>query len=258
MACYNGLNANRIDALQKLERHYTGQIARRGLGIDLSRMDEVLELQERPQSLGEEIANSVSHGLGLVAAVAAFPVLVLAAQGVSGVIGASVFAGAMVLMYLTSTLFHALPHCRGKRVLQILDHSAIYVLIAGTYTPFGMVALSDTLAAFLLRVAWGGAAAGITLHVLWHDAPKWVSACVYVAMGWVGIAALPSLVAQTGWTPVALLVVGGLVYSLGALVYAVRRPDPVPAVFGYHEVFHTLVVVAATAHYAAVALAVLA
>jgi hemolysin III len=92
---------------------------------------------------------------------------------------------------------------------------------------------------------------------MWHDVPKWLSASVYVAMGWIGIAALPSLVSQAGWMPVVLLLLGGLVYSIGALVYAVRRPDPIPAVFGYHEVFHTLVVVAATAHYAAVALTVL-
>jgi hemolysin III len=170
-----------------------------------------------------------------------------------------VYASSLSALLGVSALYHRITWSPSRRRwIGRLDHSMIHVLIAGTYTPFGMVALSDTLAAFLLRVAWGGAAAGITLHVLWHDAPKWVSACVYVAMGWVGIAALPSLVAQTGWTPVALLVVGGLVYSLGALVYAVRRPDPVPAVFGYHEVFHTLVVVAATAHYAAVALAVLA
>ena len=102
-------------------------------------MVEVLELQERPQSLGEEIANSVSHGLGLLAALVAFPILVTAAfrrGDVSGVVGASVFATAMVLLYSTSTLFHALPACRAKRVFQILDHSAIYFLIAGTYTPF--------------------------------------------------------------------------------------------------------------------------
>ena len=103
-------------------------------------MGEVLELQERPQSLGEEIANSVSHGLGLLAALAAFPLLVTAAHqrgDVTEIVGASVFATTVVLLYLTSTLFHALPGCGAKRVFQILDHSAIYLLIAGTYTPFG-------------------------------------------------------------------------------------------------------------------------
>ena len=107
------------------------------------------ELGERPQSLGEEIANSVSHGIGLLAALAAFPVLVAAAVGrgeVAGIVGAVVFATTAVLLYLTSTLFHALPDCRGKRVFQVLDHAAIYFLIAGTYTPFTLG---------VLRGAWG-------------------------------------------------------------------------------------------------------
>jgi hemolysin III len=172
---------------------------------------------------------------------------------------ALIYASSLSALLGVSALYHRITWSPvRRRWLARLDHSMIHVLIAGTYTPFGMLALSDTLAAFLLRIAWGGAAAGIVLHVLWHGAPKWLSACVYVAMGWVGIVALPSLVAQAGWTPVVLLVVGGLVYSLGALVYAMRRPDPIPTVFGYHEVFHSLVVVAATAHYAAVALTVLA
>jgi len=171
---------------------------------------------------------------------------------------AVVYAASLSALLGVSALYHRITWSpAGRRWMGRLDHSMIHLLIAGTYTPFGMLALSDTLAALLLRVAWGGAAAGITLHVFWHDAPKWLSACVYVTMGWVGVAAMPSLIGQAGWTPVVLLFVGGLLYSLGAFVYAVRRPDPVPMVFGYHEVFHTLVVVAASVHYAAVALTVL-
>ena len=171
---------------------------------------------------------------------------------------ALVYAISLSALLGVSAIYHRITWSPGRRRwIGRLDHSMIHVLIAGTYTPFGMLALSDTLAAFLLRVAWGSAAAGIALHVLWYDAPKWLSACVYVAMGWIGIAAMPSLVAHVGWTPVVLLVIGGLVYSVGAFVYAVRRPDPLPAVFGYHEVFHSLVVVAASVHYAAVAMTVL-
>ena len=115
-------------------------------------------MQERPQSLGEEIANSVSHGLGFLATVAAFPVLVMAAQqrgDTAGIVGASVFATTMVLLYLASTLFHALPRCRAKRVFQILDHSAIYLLIAGTYTPFTLGVLRGSWGWTLFGIAWG-------------------------------------------------------------------------------------------------------
>jgi hemolysin III len=133
----------------------------------------------------------------------------------------------------------------------------INVLIAGTFTPFGVVALSGTLAVALLAIMWAGAFVNIVLHVLWIDAPKWLSALTYLALGWVGVAAMPDLMATAGWAPTALLAAGGVLYSAGAAVYAMRRPDPVPAVFGYHEVFHALVVVAAVTHYAAVALTIL-
>jgi hemolysin III len=174
------------------------------------------------------------------------------------VLAAAIYAASLSALLGVSALYHRITWSpSGRRWMGRLDHSMIHVLIAGTYTPFGMLAMSDTLAALLLRVAWGGAAAGIALHVVWLDAPKWLIASVYVAMGWVGVAAMPSLVAQAGSTAVALLVIGGVVYSAGAFVYAARRPDPVPTVFGYHEVFHVLVVVAALAHYAAVAVTIL-
>jgi hemolysin III len=200
----------------------------------------------------------VIHHYAFFASLAAGGVLVASAPAGRRFWATVIYAASLSALLGVSALYHRITWTpAGRRWMGRLDHSMIHLLIAGTYTPFGMLALSDTLAAFLLRVAWGGAAAGITMHLFWLDAPKWLSACVYVAMGWVGVAAMPSLVAQAGWTPVLLLVVGGLVYSLGAFVYAVRRPDPVPTVFGYHEVFHALVVVAASAHYAAVAVAVL-
>jgi hypothetical protein len=108
----------------------------------------------------------------------------------------------------------------------------------GSYTPFGVLVLSGTFALVLLVLMWAGALANILLHVLWIDAPKWLSAACYIALGWIGVVALPDLKAHAGWGPAALLMAGGVIYSLGALVYALRRPDPVPAVFGYHEVFH--------------------
>ena len=153
-----------------------------------------------------------------------------------------------------SALYHRVTwSVAARRRMGRLDHSMINVLIAGTYTPFGVVALSTT----VLAIIWVGALLNIVLHVLWLDAPKWLSAITYLTLGWVGAIALPGLVATTGWVPTALLAAGGLIYSAGAIVYAMRRPDPVPAVFGYHEVFHALVVVGAVTHYAAVALTIL-
>jgi hemolysin III len=200
----------------------------------------------------------VIHSYAFFASLLTGGVLVALAPTSRRLWAATIYAVSLSALLGVSALYHRTTWSpTGRRWMGRLDHSMIHVLIAGTYTPFGMLALSDTVAAFLLRVAWGGAAAGIALHVLWIDAPKWLSACVYVAMGWVGVAAMPSLVAQSGWRPTAFLLLGGLAYSAGAWVYANRRPDPVPAVFGYHEVFHTLVVVAASAHYVAVAMTIL-
>ncbi len=167
---------------------------------------------------------------------------------------AFIYGASLSALLGVSALYHRVTwSVAWRRRMGRLDHSMINVLIAGTYTPFGIVAVSGT----LLAIIWVGALVNIVLHVLWLDAPKWLSAITYVALGWVGVAALPSLVVTAGWAPTALLAAGGLVYSAGAIVYAMRRPDPVPTVFGYHEVFHALVVVAAVTHYAAVALTIL-
>jgi len=155
-------------------------------------MVEVLGLQERPQSLGEEIANSVSHGLGLLAALAASPFLLKVAHqrgDVTGIVGVSVFATTMVLLYLTSTLFHALPGCRAKRVFQILDHSAIYLLIAGTYTPFTLGVLRGTWGWTLFGLVWGLAVVGTVLKALGGVRYTTISTWGYLAMGWVVVVA---------------------------------------------------------------------
>jgi hemolysin III len=134
-----------------------------------------------------------------------------------------------------------------------LDHAAIYLLIAGTYTPFGLLALAGAWRWTVLPIVWGGALVAIVLKLAWIDGPKWLSAAIGIALGWAGIGALPQLWEHAGPAGVALLLLGGSLYTLGAVVYAARRPDPVPAVFGYHELFHTLVIAAAACQYAAVA-----
>ncbi len=173
-------------------------------------------------------------------------------------LAAAIYGASLSALLGVSALFHRVTwSVTTRRWMARLDHAMICVLIAGTFTPFGIVALDRQLGPTLLAVIWIGATAGILLHLLWIDMPKWLSALVYVLLGWVGILAAPQVVQNAGWTAFSLLLAGGLIYSAGALVYAIRRPDPLPTVFGYHEVFHALVVVAAATHYAAVAIAIL-
>ena len=129
----------------------------------------------------------------------------------------------------------------------------IFLLIAGTYTPFALLVLDGPLATAILIGVWAGALGGILLKLVWIDAPKWVAAVVYVMLGWVAVAAFPELLDELGVDRHGARRLGGLLYTLGALVYAFKRPDPVPAVFGYHEIFHALVIVAAALQYAVVA-----
>jgi hemolysin III len=212
-------------------------------------MVEVSGLQERPQSLGEEIANSVSHGLGLLAALAAFPVLVTTAHqrgDVTGIIGASVFATTMVLLYLTSTLFHALPGCRAKRVFQILDHSAIYLLIAGTYTPFTLGVLRGTWGWTLFALVWGFAVVGTVLKVFGGVRDTTNSTWVYLAMGWlILIAADAALTLVPSWGLFWLLA-GGIAYTVGAAFFMAER------IRYFHFVWHLFVIAGTACHVIAV------
>ena len=206
-------------------------------------------LGERPQSLGEEIANSVSHGLGLLVAIGAFPVLLMAAYqrgDPAGITAASVFATTMVLMYFTSTIFHALPRCRAKRVFQILDHSAIYLLIAGTYTPFTLGVLRDDWGWTLFGIVWGLAVAGTVLKVLGGIRYTTVSTCVYLAMGWlILIAAKAVWTLVPGWGLFWLLA-GGIAYTAGALFFLAER------IRYFHFVWHLFVVAGTACHCIAV------
>lgn len=210
---------------------------------------EVEALADRPQSLGEEIANSVSHGLALLAALAAFPVLVIGAHergGAAGIVGASVFATTMVLLFLASTIFHALPGCRAKRVFQILDHSAIYFLIAGTYTPFTLGVLRGAWGWTLFGLVWSIAVAGTVLKAVGGVRSTAVSTCVYLAMGWLIVIA-----ADTAWTLVPQwglfwLLAGGIAYTAGAAFFMAER------IRYFHFVWHLFVVAGTACHFIAV------
>ncbi|CAA9501000.1 MAG: FIG01964566: Predicted membrane protein, hemolysin III homolog [uncultured Solirubrobacteraceae bacterium] len=182
-------------------------------------------------------------------------VLVLAANGGRETFAASVYAGSVAALLGTSALYHRVNWSRAAARLWMrrLDHAMIFVLIAGTYTPFGLLALEGTLATAILIAVWSGAVAGIILQLVWVQAPKWVSALVYVVLGWVAVLAFPGLIDGIGVLGTMLVAAGGLLYTVGAVVYALGRPDPAPTVFGYHEIFHALVIVAAALQYAAIA-----
>jgi hemolysin III len=196
----------------------------------------------------------VFHQYAFFASLAFGTLLVAGASGAGERASAAVFAVTVATMFGVSALYHRVTwRPTVRRWMRRLDHAAIYLLIAGTYTPFALLALSGAWRWTILPVVWGGALAAIMIKVAWIDGPKWLSVAIGITLGWVGIVALPQLWEHAGAGGVALLLLGGSFYTIGALVYAARRPDPVPAVFGYHELFHALVIAAAACQYAAVA-----
>jgi hemolysin III len=200
----------------------------------------------------------VLHQYAFFVAVGACTMLIVGAEGGRERVAAAVYTFGLAGLLGTSALYHRVnwSSIRARMWMRRLDHSMIFVLIAATSTPVALVVLDDPLRTVLLSVAWGGTFAGVLLNLLWPTAPKWLSSVVYLAIGWSGVAALPSL-AGYAWTALALLAAGGVLYTIGAVVYAVGRPDPAPKVFGYHEIFHALVVVAAALHFGAVGILVL-
>jgi hemolysin III len=169
----------------------------------------------------------------------------------------AVFASTGALLFGTSALFHRGSWSpRAHRLLRRMDHSNIFLIIAGTYTPFAVLALPPSKARVLLWMVWLGALAGVAFRVFWVGAPRWLYTPVYVALGWVAVFYLPDLVTGAGAVAVVLIVIGGALYSVGALVYGTKRPNPSPDWFGFHEVFHVLTIAAFTVHYVAVSLIV--
>jgi hemolysin III len=201
----------------------------------------------------------VVHEYAFFVALAAGTGLLVAAPTSKARFVAAVYVVGLAGLLGTSALYHRVTWRRPnvRRWLRRLDHSMIFLLIAGTYTPFALLVLSQPLGGVVLVLIWTGAAGGIVLSLLWPDAPKGVSAAVYVTLGWVAVIAMPDMVDRLGVLGVALVIAGGLLYSAGAVVYARKRPDPAPTVFGYHEIFHVLVVVAAALHFAVIAFLVL-
>ena len=212
-------------------------------------LEATLPPHTRLQSLGEEIANSVSHGIGAAAALVAGLLLIMAAVArgdTSAVAGASVFAATVVLLYLASALYHALPHGKAKRVFRILDHGAIYLLIAGTYTPFTLGVLRGAWGWTLFGLVWSLAVIGIALKAVGSLRHPWLSTGLYIAMGWLCVIAIQPLWRQLPTAGLLWLAAGGLAYTAGVAFFAAER------VRYSHFVWHLFVLTGTGCHFFAV------
>jgi hemolysin III len=208
-----------------------------------------LSAREHTQSFGEEIANSVSHGFGLLAALTAVPFLVIVAAqrgDAANIVGASVFATTLVLMYLASTLYHALPYHRAKQIFRILDHGAIYLLIAGTYTPFMLGVLRGPWGWTLFGLQWGMAVFGIVLKSVGGIRYARLSVAVYLAMGWLVLIAIEPLMDHVPPWGLFWLVAGGIAYTAGVVFFALER------IRYFHLIWHLFVIAGSVCHFIAV------
>ena len=193
--------------------------------------------------------------LALVAGI----VLVALAPNSTARVAAAIFAITAVLLFGTSAVYHRGTGYfseRTSRLLKRLDHANIFLIIAGTYTPFAVLLLPDGQGRTLLWLVWAGAVAGVLFRVFWVGAPRWLYTPVYVALGWVAVFYLPGFWRNGGVLVVTLIAAGGLLYTLGALVYGIKRPNPSPRWFGFHEIFHAFTILAFAAHYVAVSYSV--
>ncbi|GAC1697490.1 MAG: hemolysin III family protein [Gemmatimonadaceae bacterium] len=200
-------------------------------------------------TLGEEIANSITHGVGLAASLVALPIVIMSAQRRDrlAVVGAAVFGGSLVILYAASTLYHALPPSRAKRVFRVLDHTAIYLLIAGSYTPFALGALRGPWGWSLLGAVWGLAAIGITLKATRGLGREWLSTALYLLMGWLSIIAVRPLVTHVGAAGLAWLAAGGLFYTAGVVFFVIDT-----RLRYAHMVWHLFVAAGSLCHFFAV------
>jgi hemolysin III len=208
----------------------------------------VIEDELRP------LLRGVSHAYAFWAALVAAVVLTALVPAGTPRVGAVVYGIGLCGLFAASGAYHRWPwDQRWRPLLRRIDHSTIFVFIAATYTPVALLVMHGTLRWAILVAVWAGAAGGVILSVAWITAPRVLSALCYLALGWVSLFAMPQMVHKLSVAPLVLLALGGVVYSLGALVYATKRPNPWPEVFGFHEVFHALVIAAATIQFIALA-----
>lgn len=200
----------------------------------------------------------VLHQWAAIVAAIAGGYLIASAPTGNARLACAIYAVSIVGLFTVSAIYHRVNWTKpgARQWMRRLDHSMIFVMVAGTVTPIAALVLDGSWRTIVLSVAWGMAGIGITIKLLWIGAPKWLSAAIYVGMGWAGMAIFPKLVGDLGPWPAVGLIGGGILYTAGAVIYATKKPDPLPRIFGYHEIFHALVIVAALAHFLVVAFAV--
>ncbi|MFI2708767.1 hemolysin III family protein [Micromonospora sp. NPDC018662] len=219
-------------------------------------------LRLRPVDIGKPRMRGWLHAYAFFAALVCGIVLCSIAAtrpGWAPLVSCLIYSLTVCGLFGTSALYHRRVWSeRGYQIMRRMDHSMIFVFIAGTYTPFCVLLLDTRYATIMLSLVWGGALAGVAVKMIWPHAPRWVSAPLYLALGWVAVAMLPEILHSGGVTALVLLSVGGAIYSVGAVFYALRRPNPWPTVFGHHEFFHACTLVAAICHHIAIYFALFA
>lgn len=201
-----------------------------------------------------EPVNALTHGLGVVLGLVGLVVLLVLSNGEPWrTVAFGIYGASLVLLYLASTVMHAAKvRPEVLRRLRLLDHAAIFLLIAGTYTPIALVtlkAVSPGWAWAVFGIVWGFALLGVVFKLVWLEAPRWLSVVLYLGMGWLALVAIVPLLQALPWTALTWLLIGGLFYSVGAVVYARKWPDPWPRVFGYHEIWHLFVLAGSVSHF---------
>jgi len=221
--------------------------------VDHAKLDAARHRLEDEYRELRPLLRGISHAVSFWFALAATLVLVLLVDGTAERIAALVYGFGMCALFGASGIYHRWRwDPRWRPLLRRVDHATIFVFIAASYTPIALLVLDDGWRWSILAVVWTGALAGVFMSVFWIDAPRWLVAAVYLALGWVAVAAAPKLVELLPAAPLVLLVTGGLLYSAGAVIYGLKRPDPWPKVFGFHEIFHALVVLAVIVHFTAI------
>lgn len=227
--------------------HARDAAVERATAIKDSATETIKAVKPRFRGVSHEWAFFLSIGLGVA--------LLAWAETTIQLVAVLIYSISLCGLFGTSALYHRINWrtSRARMMMRRLDHSMIFLLIAGTVTPFALLTMDGTWSTAILVAVWTAAALGILIELIWTSSPKWVSALIYIAVGWIGAVAFPHIIGTAGIWAGLLVAAGGLLYTVGAVVYATGRPDPNPALFGYHEIFHLFVIGAAGLHFAAIA-----